>query len=237
MRLNRRWLMLIFMSLLFFETAFVFAETAPSPVAANPLVFSDQSGSNPPVMNAPQGPGQSDAMTDIIDIKPIEKIGYDTRIIRYILYAVLALVLLLLIVYLLDRLINKNKKGKSETTVVMPPDQIAILNLNELEAMTDLEEKEFYFRLTAIVRTYIKGRFSLDAPEMTTEELLPKIPSIPIDKTLSTGLKDLLNTTDPVKFAGVSAGQEKIRDNMDFAKRFVEMTRVVPEDKEKENVA
>lgn len=228
---------MIFIGLLFFEAAFVFAETAPSPVAANPSVVSDQSGSNPPVMNTPHGPDQSNAMTDIIDIKPIEKIGYDTRIIRYILYAILALVLLILLVYFLDRVLSQRKKGRTETTVVLPPDQMAIRNLNELESMTALEEKEFYFRLTAIVRAYIKGRFSLDAPEMTTEELLPKIPSIPIDKTLASGLKELLNTTDPVKFAGVSAGQAKMRDNMDFAKRFVEMTRVNPEGKEKENVA
>jgi len=237
MRSNRRWLVMIFMGFLFFETAFVFAETGPSPGTANPPVVSDQSGSNPPVINAPQGPGQNNAMTDIIDIKPIERIGYDTRIIRYIVYAILALVLLILLVYLLDRFLSQRKKGKTETMVVLPPDQIAIRNLNELEAISDMEEKEFYFRLTAIVRAYIKGRFSLDAPEMTTEELLPKIPSIPIDKTLSSGLKELLNTTDPVKFAGVSAGQAKMRDNMGFAKRFVEMTRIVPEDKEKENVA
>lgn len=229
--------MIISIGLLFFEAAFVFAETDSPPDAANPSVVSDQSGSNPPVMNTPQGPGQNDAMTDIIDIKPIEKIGYDTRIICYILYAILALVLLILIIYLLDRFLSQRKKGKTETTVVLPPDQIAIKNLNELDSMSDLDEKEVYFRLTAIVRTYIKGRFSLDASEMTTEELLPKIPSIPIDKTLALGLKELLNTTDPVKFAGVSAGQAKMRDNMDFAKRFVEMTRVNPEDKEKENVA
>jgi hypothetical protein len=186
-------------------------------------------------MNLPQAGGADVPMTDIIDIKPLEKNGFDTRYIYYALIAVLAIILVILVIYVLDRLIKKRKKRLNEDVVVLPPDKVAMNVLSELETQDGIEEKEYYFKLTAIVRTYIKGRFGLDAPEMTTEELIPAIPAIPLDKSLASGLKDLLRTTDPVKFAGITAGFEKMKEDMTFARNFVESTRIIPENQEKEN--
>ncbi len=188
---------------------------------------SDTSSSN---VSSTQTLDSVNAMNDIIDIKPVEKIGFDTRMLRYLTYALASLAIVIILMYCMDRIIRKRKKNHRKNEVKLPPDRVAIQNLNDLEAQTDLEEKEYYFRLTAIVRHYIKGRFSMDAPEMTTEELLPKIHSLPLDKNLAAQLKDLLKTTDPIKFAGTSAGSEKIKNDMTFARMFIESTRKVQEE-------
>lgn len=181
---------------------------------------------------SPADPSGVEAMTDIIDIRPIEDIGYDTRIIRYALYAVCVILIIVLALYLMDRLLRKRKQKTGVREMAIPPDQLALERLAALESQDDPGEKEFYFRLTAIVREYIKGRFSLDAPEMTTEELLPVISSLHVDRALASGLKELLRSTDPVKFAGFSVSRDKMAGDMAFARHFVEATRNVPENPE-----
>lgn len=205
-----------------------------APDIADTPVMSTGPMTPPPAGPAsPKGPDSAEAMTDIVDIRPLEDIGFDTRIIRYTLYAVCAVLLILVLFYLIDRLIRKKRKKPGEGVMLVLPDQLALKRLEDLGLLDNKEEKEFYFRLTAIVRDYIQGQFSLDAPEMTTEELLPAIPALPIDRGLASGLKDLLRSTDPVKFAGVPVTQEKMREDMTFARHFVESTRNVPDDSDK----
>lgn len=230
----------VFMGVFWFLICFL-------PVAAFPVNAEQPGGPNsamdslaPPVPPAPSGPtavppadpSGVEAMTDIIDIRPLEDIGFDTRLIRYALYAVCIILIIVLAFYLMDRLLRKRKQKTGVREMVIPPDQLALQRLAELESQDETGEKEFYFRLTAIVREYIKGRFSLDAPEMTTEELLPVISSLHVDRTLASGLKELLRSTDPVKFAGFSVSCEKMAGDMTFARHFVEATRNVPENPE-----
>lgn len=166
----------------------------------------------------------TETMTDIIDIKPLEKTGFDTRIVRYLFYVLCAVVLVVLCFYLIDRFIRKKKRKTVNKEIYLPPDQVALSRLMELEKLENKDEKKFYFHLTAIVREYMKGRFSVDATEMTTEELLPVIPSIPIEKELSSALRNLLISTDPVKFADVSVTEDKMKDDMLFVREFVAVT-------------
>ncbi len=90
---------------------------------------------------------------------------------------------------------------------------------------------ECYFGLYEFTAPYLLTQS--DCESMTTEELLPAIPALPIDRELASGLKDLLRSTDPVKFAGVPVTQEKMREDMTFARHFVESTRNVPDDSDK----
>ena len=55
--------------------------------------------------------------------------------------------------------------------------------LNEIADVQRLNGKTFYFRLSAILRQYVFGRFAVGAPEMTTEEFLPCIHRLKIDQT------------------------------------------------------
>ena len=207
---------------------------SPAPVNSNQSVVVPAPGAS--VSPAAMPAGGPEAMTDIIDIKPLVKIGYDTRILLYILYVLIAVVLVVLLIYLIDRLILKREKGKKEKTVVVPPDHMAALQLLELEKLGDMEEREYYFRLTAIVRAYIKGRFAMDALEMTSEELLPRISELALEKNLAAGLRELLKSTDPVKYAGTAAGRDKMRDDMAFARSFVDNTKAEALVNEKESV-
>ena len=148
---------------------------------------------------------KADTMTDIYDIKPLEKIGFDKRIIKYSIIILVSLILVGLLIYLIDYFIRRRKKEKIEEIIVIPADMEANRLLTELEKKDGLPPRQFYFELTAILRGYLGRRFEIDAPEMTTEELSPRINDIKFDRNLKFDLKSLLTSTDPVKFAGAEA--------------------------------
>jgi hypothetical protein len=85
--------------------------------------------------------------------------------------------------------------------------------------------REFYFRLSLIVRLYIERRFGLMAPERTTEEFLAEARS---DPSLTGSQKDLLGAflraADMVKFARHQPEAREIERAFDTARDFVEQT-------------
>ena len=87
-----------------------------------------------------------------------------------------------------------------------------------------MDGKEFHFRLSAILRTYIQGRYGINAPEMTTEEFVPRIADLGIPRELRKCLKSLCRTSDPVKFAGVHAVESEMRKDLMFVRNFVRQT-------------
>lgn len=170
-------------------------------------------------------PGQEEVMTDIVDIKPLEKIGYDKRVIRYILITLAALVLIALIIFLVDYYLKKRRKKEEEAAAPDPADIVALRMLNSLEGEPNPDAREFYFRLSAIMRQYIGGRYSIDALEMTNEELIPALLAIDLEKDLKNGVKDLLITSAPVKFAGMPADSHTMKNHLGFVRDLVLKTK------------
>lgn len=86
--------------------------------------------------------------------------------------------------------------------------------------------KEYYALLSDIVRRYLENRFSLRAPEMTTEEFLCTLGE---SNTLSGQhknlLKDFLRNCDLVKFARYEPGFKECEDVFNSAKRLTEETK------------
>jgi hypothetical protein len=84
--------------------------------------------------------------------------------------------------------------------------------------------KEFYLRLTGIVRHYIEGTTGLRAPEQTTEEFLRAIRSreiFPAER--SARLIEFLEAADMVKYAGQQPGDEQIQLSIARAREFVDL--------------
>ena len=88
----------------------------------------------------------------------------------------------------------------------------------------NMDGKAFYFSLSNILRAYIQARYTINALEMTTEELLPKIDVLDLNKEMHQELKALLRSTDPVKFAGVPAAVSKMREHLYFVRNFIVQT-------------
>ncbi len=162
-------------------------------------------------------------LTDIHDIKPLERIGTDPRLLHYILYGVLGIIFVGLIIVIFW-VLKKRQRKKDPSVVRILPHEAALAAVNALSGRIDGEARAFYFDLSAILRGYVHDRFSIDSLEMTTEELLPCIGEIHLGRTLKAGLRSFLMSSDPVKFAGYPVSKEKMEGDLLFVKKFVEQT-------------
>jgi hypothetical protein len=108
------------------------------------------------------------------------------------------------------------------------PEVWALRELSLLEAALQTEgwqPRAFYYRLSEIVRVYIERKFSLAAPEMTTEEFLGALArdrgALPYD---AGRLREFLEACDLVKYAALAAGCEDGQQALGIARAFVDAT-------------
>jgi len=143
----------------------------------------------------------------LFDIKPIQTVerSYNHLIKNSLLLFVFCLLLALLF------LLNKQyKKKKAALREEIPPFDRAIQELKALEnELPEAQEeyKEYYSKLTDVVRRYLEEEADIDALESTSDELLDKLElrrdAGTLDLSLATlnNLKKVLQNADLVKFA------------------------------------
>ncbi len=126
----------------------------------------------------------------------------------------------------------RSRSKVKATDVYQPtPEEIAHSQLASLLA-EDLPSqgmfKDFYLRLTGIVRHYIEGITSLRAPEQTTEEFLREMGQKEIfSNEQSKGLKEFLEAADMVKYAAQRPDASQVESSIHRAKEFIDMKPLV----------
>jgi hypothetical protein len=106
----------------------------------------------------------------------------------------------------------------------LPADYVALAELTRIERMNLLargEFKEYYTRVTDVLRRYLEARFGIAAMDRTTAELLEELESRGrrVEK-----LEDLLNEADLVKFAKYVPGEASGTAAMSSAREIVVRT-------------
>ena len=140
------------------------------------------------------------------DIKPQRKPPFVWTDYLWILWIALGIMLLLALIGLLVYLIWKKKqKGYLFTPPEVIPAHVrairALDKLKQEKIWLQGREKEFYVRLTDILRSYIWERKGISAMEMTSAEILHEIRMVAETDSVYENLKQILTTADLVKFA------------------------------------
>ncbi|MDE7396247.1 MAG: cell wall anchor protein, partial [Muribaculum sp.] len=115
---------------------------------------------------------------------------------------------------------------------VLPPYELAVKQLNELKSEKLCEnsrEKEYYTRLTDILRIYLETRFGINAMEMTSTQIMRSVRSHDTTKPSAALMKQILEIADFVKFAKVRPLPDDNVKSFNQALQFVEATRPEPE--------
>ncbi|MDE6345400.1 MAG: hypothetical protein K2L55_01855 [Muribaculaceae bacterium] len=184
-----------------------------------------------------------DTITAQSDLMPLNSVmpPYNRKFIDYLpdwlvdnwLYIVIALVIVAggICAYLL--LTHKVKINILPQKKPEPPYDVAIAKLSRLREEQLCEQglqKEFYTRLTDILREYLDRRFGINAMEMTSTQIRHALNSSR-DEIMSKELvEQVLEIADFVKFAKAKPhGDDNIKA-FDAACRFVEDTRPVETD-------
>jgi len=178
--------------------------------------------------------GQTDSIDfnqlQLNDIKPIRKPPFVITDYLWVLWIFLGILLLLLItgftVYLVLR--KKNKGYFFTPPVVLPPHVRAIQALDKLKEekiWMQGREKEFYTKVTDILRQYIFDRYRINAMEMTSGEILNEIRKETDVASVYENLKQILSVSDLVKFAKYKPFTDENDLSMMNAYFFVNQTR------------
>lgn len=146
----------------------------------------------------------------LYDIKPIQEVKKPFTSYGWILTIIAAVLLLLIVAFVYFVFIRKKKFSFLQIQKKLPPFDRAIQDLKELQNSKYLiqsQHKEYYTRLTDIVKAYLEEEVHILAKESTTDELLTKINllqekgKLNLNQETITNLKRVLQTADLVKFA------------------------------------
>jgi len=170
--------------------------------------------------------------SDVRDIKP--PVSLDKSYFRLYIIIAIAFGVLILAAIVIYYIYNRKHREIESIPEPLPSHQIAYNELESLRAMDLISKgqiKEYYYRLSNIVRHYIENRFKLMAPERTTEEFLVEMT---VTGKLSGAHKELvgnfLEHCDMVKFAEYGPDSREIENSFNSAKKLVDETReVLPE--------
>ena len=175
--------------------------------------------------------------SDVRGIKP--PVSLDKRYFK--LYIIIAIIfgVLLLAAVVLHYIYHRKQIETESIPEPLSAHQIAYNDLESLKAMNLISKgqiKEYYYRLSDIVRHYIENRFKLMAPERTTEEFLAEMT---VTDRLTGVHKELvgnfLEHCDMVKFAAYGPDSREIENSFNSAKKLVDETREVLQEEVVEN--
>jgi len=167
-----------------------------------------------------------DALGDIRDIQ--EPVAAKSRYTKYYLWAgVGAFVLIAAIVGII--VFEGRRRQAALAPPPVPAHELAYAELEQLLKLDLIGQgkvKEFYYRLSNIVRHYIENRFGLMAPERTTEEFLVEMAGTNLLAPAHKGLvSQFLERCDLVKYAKHAPGDDEIKAACDSAVQLVDETR------------
>lgn len=117
----------------------------------------------------------------------------------------------------------------------LSPYEVAVRDLSDLKSRNLCAggmEKEYYTRLTDILRIYLQDRFGINAMEMTSSQIMRTIENRDEMKMPARLMRQILEIADFVKFAKVRPLPEDNVKSFNSALQFVEDTKPAPKPEE-----
>ncbi len=145
-------------------------------------------------------------------------------------FAAWPVVILILAAIIVVLWIYFNKRKKPKEIPGLPPRPAAEIAKEALDALkrSGLIEKglikEYYIRLSDIIRSYIENIYKIAAMDKTTWELFQEMKSRKIERARADKINDFLEDCDMVKFAKYAPNQKEIELIHAKAEEIINMT-------------
>ena len=146
-----------------------------------------------------------DMQAEIKDLKPVMQAPYTLRDFLPWILLVLGIALLGLLGWFYYQ--SRKKKKPLIKLTLRQPKPAHVLALEQLEALKSEQLwqkgqiKEYYSRLTDILREYFDARFGVNAAEMTSDEIISAMKDHSSDAQRLNDLRKILQLSDMAKFA------------------------------------
>lgn len=122
----------------------------------------------------------------------------------------------------------KKRKMPATPPPPRPPYEVACEELQALVAENLLSlgrVREFYFRISEIIRRYLGGRFEFNAIDLTTFELLEWFSASSVSKETMEKVEKFCIDSDLVKFADYIASEKENEEIIALAREILEITK------------
>ncbi len=182
-------------------------------------------------------PVKVDSLSTIHDLKAVSEppFFFTDYLPEFIVnYWWLILIILLLIAFGIFAYYKWFRKGVvpfiSKPEVIIPPFEEAIMKLTQLKSEKLWEsgqDKEYYTRLTDILRNYIDRRFDINAMEMTSSQIIEVLRRNEETMPVNDQLNKILEMADFVKFAKMRPMPEDNEVSYQRAVNFVNETKPI----------
>ena len=172
------------------------------------------------------------ASNAIADIKPVFQPKFNWLNLLFIILMVLAIHGLLIILFIVYQKYIKKQPvlDSKEMKLLLPPYVVALSELDKIKQEKPWQQgrsKEYHTELTDIIREYIERVFNVNSMEMTSDEILEHLRNLRLEqKTAYTGLRQILQLADLVKFAKWNATPDEHELSLLNAYLFVNQTKV-----------
>ena len=147
-----------------------------------------------------------------------------------------AVVILVAVIMYLGYLLWKRRKEKGYLFSPPPPPrpahEVALEALEVLYRSSLLEDKqykEFFSRLSDIIRAYLEGRYFFDALEETTREIMSDAKRHVEETELLNDLNNILELSDLIKFAKYIPEEKEVETAKKQSLNFVSVTKLIYE--------
>jgi hypothetical protein len=144
---------------------------------------------------------------------------------------IFGVLVLALIIYFLVKY-YKYRKAKISTIIPLkkaePVHLTALRELDKIKAQKLWQQKqvkEYYVRITHVIRWYISKRYNIPALEETSDEILEQLTFLNLNQKNYKELEDLLNLADLVKFAKGEPNPDENIIHLDNAYDFIKRTK------------
>ncbi len=164
--------------------------------------------------------------SELADIKPIHPLP--GRIPSWV-WVVLGTAVVAFLIGLISSKLWKHRTVIIPRAPPIPPHILAFKALEKLKSKGLLEKNEcnpFYTELSLILRTYLDGRFKLNAPDETTEEIVEEMSTSPeLNGSQRNILQEFMRQADLVKFAKGHPDRITMEAAFSTTQHFVEETK------------
>lgn len=147
------------------------------------------------------------AAASVTDIKPVFDPKFDWWGFIKLVLLIVVIIALLVVAFIFIRRYFQNKPVFEKQIIepVLPAHVIALGELDRIKSEKAWQQgrsKEYHTELTDVIRIYIERVFDMNSMEMTSEEILEHLQVLRTErKSAYTGLKQILQLADLVKFA------------------------------------
>jgi large-conductance mechanosensitive channel len=149
---------------------------------------------------------------------------------RWWFWALIIVVVAFLIAGLVIFLVKKYKKPAGMVKLKIDPYVWATYELDNLKSsnLATARTKEYYSRLTDIVKEYIELQINVSVMEKTSDEILSELPDTVFNsKSLIQEVRDLFSIADLVKFAKYPASIFECETSWEDAHKFVMESNII----------